>query len=42
MPAFIALSTPELEALRKVGDGTDVAHKALAAQAYNILTAHAR
>ena len=42
MPAFIALSDPELEALRKIADGTDTAHKALFAQLYNIQTRHAR
>ena len=41
MPAYIALTGAECEALRAVGAGTDVAHKALAAQIYRLLTAHA-
>ena len=40
MPAYIALGDAELGALRVVGAGTDVAHKALSAQMYKLLTAH--
>ena len=40
MPGYIALGDAELGALRAVGAGTDVAHKALSAQLYKLLTAH--
>ena len=38
MPAFIALGTEELEALRLLGAGTDIAHKALCALYYKEIT----
>ena len=40
MPGYIALGDAELEALRAVGADTDVAHKALSAQLYRLLTQH--
>ena len=38
MPAFIAMSDEELEALRVIGADTDIAHRAFCALAYKEIT----
>lgn len=37
MPAYLALPDAELESLRLIAEGTDVAHKALCALVHNII-----